>query len=267
MNVIYLRLRTLIRSVILNALSVFNSPKPYVYILNGHMIDKNHNNRTDGEHFARQLELLHKSCDFINIEVAIKMIQKNTPVKKCTIAFTFDDGWKDCHTNIAPQLEKYGINAIFFINPNLVNAVDNNDVEYINHFTRDITMSPGKNPMSWSDIKDLQNRGFVIGSHTLDHYCINDDNIPELNHQIIGSKQMIEDKLKVPCDYFAFPYGNLKHANNDSIQIASNTYKYIFSQSDYIHYYSFNGKVMNRRHFEPFWPAKHVLFFLSHKRK
>lgn len=55
------------------------------------------------------------------------MIINQEPVDRCTIAFTFDDGWRDCYTQIAPQLEKYGINAAFFINPNFVDAAEAND--------------------------------------------------------------------------------------------------------------------------------------------
>ena len=121
--------------------------------------------------------------------------------------------------------------------------------------------------MTWAQIMELKERGFKFGAHTLDHYCINDDNIAELEHQIGDCKTALENKLGVSCDYFAFPYGRLDHANPQSIEIACKHYKYVFSQSDYRHYFSYGGKVINRRHFEPFWPKEHVLFFLSVKRK
>lgn len=58
-----------------------------------------------------------------------------------------------------------------------------------------------------------------------------------------------------------------EHANQSSIDIACKYYKYVFSQSDYKHYFSFGGRVINRRHFEPFWPVKHVSYFLSCHKK
>jgi peptidoglycan/xylan/chitin deacetylase (PgdA/CDA1 family) len=70
--------------------------------------------------------------------------------------------------------------------------------------------------MTWSQIKELQQRGFLFGAHTIDHYCINNDNIKELEHQIGDCRRMIEEKLGVPCEYFAFPYGRLEHANPKS---------------------------------------------------
>lgn len=267
MNRIYTKARSIIRHLVLSLLGIFSKPAPYVVILNGHMVDWHHDNEKDGERFAKLLAKLHKHCDFVNIEDAVHMIINHEHVTRATIAFTFDDGWRDCYTQIAPQLEKYGINAMFFINPNFANAADCGDDKYIENCTVNTTKSPGKYPMTWAQIRELKERGFMFGAHTLDHYCINDDNIAELEHQIGDCKKEIEQKLGIQCDYFAFPYGKLEHANSLSIDIACRHYKYVFSQSNHKFFFSFNGRVINRRHFEPFWPFAHVKYFLSTKRK
>lgn len=259
-------IRAWMRTQLLSVLGTFSSPAPYVVILNGHMVDWHHDNDKDGERFARLLAELHRHCDFVNFEDAVQMIVNHEEVKRCTIAFTFDDGWRDCYTQIAPQLEKYGVNAMFFINPGFADAAEKKDAAYIDNFTENTTQSPGKHPMTWAQIKELQQRGFLFGAHTIDHYCINDDNINELEHQIGDCRKMIEERLGAPCEYFAFPYGRLEHANPKSIDIACRCYKYVFSQSDHRHFFSYGGKVINRRHFEPFWPASHVKYFLSCKR-
>lgn len=264
---VYSILRTGVRSAILDILGSYATPSSYVHILNGHMIDWHHDNNGDGERFACLLEALHQSCDFVNFEDAVRMVVNHEKVSRPAIAFSFDDGFRDCYTQIASQLEKYGVNALFFINPNFADAADNNDEAYVKRFTEETTKSPGKLPMTWSQIKDLQQRGFLIGAHTMDHYCINDDNIEELEHQIGDCKKLIEERLGTSCDYFAFPYGRLEHANPASIDIACKHYKYVFSQSDYKNYFSFDGKVINRRHFEPFWPVSHVKYFISCKKK
>lgn len=258
--------RQYIRASILDILSLFCKPAPTIYLLNGHLINRDHDNDMDGEHFGKLLSELHKYCDFVNFQDAIQMILEKKVVDRCTVAFTFDDGWRDCYTQIAPQLDKYGVNAMFFINPNFADAADRNDAEYIEDFTINATKSPGKHPMTWAQMKDLQERGYLFGAHTLDHYCINTDDIEELERQIGDCRGIIEKRLGCVCDHFAFPYGRLSHANPMSIEIACKHYKYIYSQSDYKNYYSYNGRVINRRHFEPYWPARHLFYFLSHKR-
>lgn len=264
---LYYILRKFTRNFVLSIMGRIVKPSPYVHILNGHMVDWHHDNDTDGLRFAKQLEELHNYCKFVNFEDAVRMIVNHENVNVPTVAFSFDDGWRDCYTQIAPQLEKYGVNAMFFVNPNFADAADNNDTAYIGNFTVNTTKSPGKHPMTWVQMKDLQSRGFLIGAHTMDHYCINNDNMEELEHQIGDCRKVIKERLGTPCDYFAFPYGRLEHANIKSIEIACKHYKYVFSQSDYKHYYSFNGRVINRRHFEPFWPVSHTKFFLSCKKE
>lgn len=259
-------LRRFLRNTFLSTAGTLSHPSTYVHILNGHMVDWNHDNDEDGKRFARLLAELHKYCIFVNIEDAIRMIVNQEKVDHPTIAFTFDDGWRDCYTQIAPQLERYGVNAMFFINPNFADAAENNDTDYIENFTVNTTKSPGKHPMTWEQMKDLQKRGFLIGAHTMDHYCINDDDIEELEHQIGDCRKVIEERLDIKCDCFAFPYGRIEHANPASIDAACKHYKYVFSQSDHKHFFSYNGRVINRRHFEPFWPVTHLFYFLSCKR-
>lgn len=130
-----------------------------------------------------------------------------------------------------------------------------------------VVLSPGKHPMRWNDIIMLHNAGHIIGAHTMDHNNLNSNNIDELNYQIIDCKTVIELKLNTPCNYFAFPFGRSNYTNQLSINIACQHYKYVFSQHKYIQYFSYNGRVINRRHFEPNWPINHVKFFLSKNKK
>lgn len=124
-------------------------------------------------------------------------------------------------------------------------------------------MTPDKRPMTWPQIKELADRGHIIGAHTMDHFMINTDDVITLELQIGSCKHVIEGKTRHPCEYFAFPYGKLSHANETAIRMALQYYPYVFSQSDYKHYTSFGGVVINRRHFEPFWPVRHIKYSQS----
>lgn len=261
-------IRKFIRARYLDLFGAIKRPTPYVHILCGHTItsQSGHGNEKDLKRFERLLTKLHKYCDFINIETAVEMITNHKKVERPTIAFTFDDGFEDCYYGIAPVLEKFGVNAMFFINPNFANAAENNDEAYIKNFTDNITMSPGKKPMSWAQIKDLRCRGFLFGAHTLDHYMVNHGSTTELRNQIVKCRDVLEQHLGEHCEYFAWHFGKLTHINESAVKIACETYKYVFSQSDHKHYFSFEGKVINRRHFETWWPFNHVRYFVSCRR-
>lgn len=251
-------LRTWLRARVLDVLGGFSTPQPGIHILNGHRIEKS----GDADAFRKMLTELSKTVTFIRIEDAVRMIIERQCPSKPLVAFTFDDGFMDDYDVFAPILEEFGTNGLFFINPNYVEGNE----EYIQNFDDNIVMTPDKRPMRWNHICELSKRGHIIGAHTMDHYMVNTDNKQILEYQINTCKELIENHTGVPCDYFAFPYGKLTQANDLSISIACQKYKYVFSQSDYKHYYSFGGKVINRRHFEPFWSIAHVKYFLSCKK-
>jgi peptidoglycan/xylan/chitin deacetylase (PgdA/CDA1 family) len=253
-------IRQIIRDIILDFFGIFSKPKNGIHILNAHRVSLNNPNK---EVFQKQLEQLQKYVKFIRFEEAVDLITSKTKVNEPLVAFSFDDGLEECYTHIAPVLENFNTNAAFFINPNFVEAND----EYIENFTQNTVKMPDKKPMNWAQINDLKQRGHIIGSHTLDHYNINTNDTTELTHQIVDSKKIIEQKTGIPCPYFAFPFGRLEHVNKLSIDIACEYYPYIFSQSNYKNYFSFAGKVINRRHFEPDWKVNHVKFFLSVNKK
>lgn len=257
-------MRSIGRKCLLNCLGLFCRPTKGIHILNGHMINRGIPILDSEDYFRFQLKQLSRYVRFVRIEDAVSLIMEKKTVDIPLVAFTFDDGFRECYSMIAPVLEEFGVNAAFFINPNFADGDDH----YIQNFTENVVLSPGKFPMNWKEIKELYDRGHVIGAHTLDHYMINNnDDMVELNRQIVDCKSVIENKLSAPCDYFAFPYGRLEHANKISINVACNCYKYVFSQSDYKHYFSFNNRVINRRHFEPFWPVSHLYYFLSCRKK
>lgn len=251
-------LRTWLRARVLDVLGCFSAPQPGIHILNGHRIEKS----GDADAFRKMLTELSKTVTFIRIEDAVRMIIERQCPSMPLVAFTFDDGFMDDYDVFAPILEEFGVNALFFINPNYVEGND----EYIQNFDDNVVMTPDKRPMRWNQICELSKRGHIIGAHTMDHYMVNSDYKQILEYQINTCKGVIENHTDVPCDYFAFPYGKLSQANDLAISIACLKYKYVFSQSDYKHYYSFSGKVINRRHFEPFWPIAHVKYFLSCKK-
>lgn len=253
-------MRSIARKCLLDILGLFSNPANGVHILNGHRIALQN---PDQSIFDRQLNLLSKEVRFIRFEEAVDLIERKSNVKEPLVAFSFDDGFEEQYSMIAPVLEKYGTNAAFFINPHFVDA----DEKYIRHFTEETVLTPNKMPMRWEQIIDLDRRGHIIGAHTLDHFMINADDEEELRHQIGDCRSVIEERLGKQCLYFAFPYGRLEHANSKSINIAAEYYPYVFSQSDYRNYFSYGNRVINRRHFEPDWKIAHLRYFLGCNKK
>ena len=251
----YFKVRSFFRTQVLNNLGGHSKPAPGIHILNGHRIEHEEEPKT----FKSLLEGLSKEVRFVHFEDAIKMIERHEQPKEPLVTFSFDDGFMECYDVFAPLLEEFGTNAMFFVNPNYVEG----DEDYIRNFNDNIVFTHNKRPMRWNHLRDLSKRGFLIGAHTMDHFMINSSDKEKLNYEIRDCRTAIEEHIDKPCDFFAFPYGKLSEANETSIEIACSTYRYVFAQSQWKEYFSFNGRVINRRQFEVFWPISHVNYFLS----
>ena len=259
---IYDALRKNVRNFVLDVLSLNSIPQPGIHILNGHFLSLKQDALPDI--FRRQLSALKGvGIEFIDFDSAVELIdKKDFPSGKCMVAFTFDDGFEECFTKIRPVLNEYGIKAGFFINPNFVNG----DKEYQDNFKKNIVYT-NKSPMNWDQINQLKDEGHIIGAHTMDHLKLDIQDIHVLEYQIGESKKVIKTMISSECQYFAFPYGKMEHISELGIEIAQKHFNYIFSQSNYMYYFSANNRVINRRHFECDWPYNHVIYFLKNKRQ
>lgn len=255
-------IRSMIRNTILDVLGLLTKPSAGIHLLNSHLLTMR--KELNSEFFDNQLKELSKKSTIIPFEEAVELISCQKQVKHSLIAFSYDDGLSECYSNIAPVLEKYNGYGCFFINPHFIDG----DKKYIASFLKNrVHLPPYKAPMKWKQIIELQKRGHVIGAHTMDHVRISDINDEnELQFQIGGCKRVIEKVVGHKCNYFAFTYGYTERDFNiRSVEIAEQYYKYIFSASNWKKYYSYNRRVFNRRHCEPYWKAKHINYFLSAK--
>lgn len=64
--------------------------------------------------------------------------------------------------------------------------------------------------MDWDGVRKLDDYGFEIGSHTLDHPILARLDEDELNDQLQRSKNVIETQLATPCRMIAYPNGGPK---------------------------------------------------------
>ena len=244
----------------LDILGFTANPSSGIHLLNSHLlsVDKD----LDANFFDHQLKVLSKKSNIIPFEEAVDLIKRRKVMNHSLIAFSYDDGFVECYTHIAPVIEKYNGYACFFINPNFING----DKEYISNFLKKKVHLPAyKKPMNWNQISDLHRRGHLIGAHTMDHVRVSEISDIKLMHYQIGEcKKEIKSAINVDCDYFAFTYGHPERDFNlNSVLIAENYYDNIFSASNWRNYFSYDEKVLNRRHCEPYWPANHINYFLS----
>jgi peptidoglycan/xylan/chitin deacetylase (PgdA/CDA1 family) len=155
--------------------------------------------------FEKQMaELKAKNIPVIPLQdmLAWKRGEKAIPPRAAVV--TFDDGWKSQHDVAWPIMQKYGYPFTLFIYTEGIRP---------GHFS-------GGESMTWEMLAEMRDAGVDIQAHSATHQDLRRpyDKIakkklspPEyeqwLNNELIGSKQMIEQKLGVKCNCFAVPYG------------------------------------------------------------
>jgi peptidoglycan/xylan/chitin deacetylase (PgdA/CDA1 family) len=252
-------IRFYLRDIFLKVTGSFSRPKAGIHILSSHFASRSDPNF---EMYCEFLQFLSGYCDLVRVEDCVELIKNKRKTTDCLVSLTYDDGFEECYSVIAPALEEFKTNGAFFLNGGFVNG----DNDYKQNFTRNIVKVDGKKPMSWAEIKWLHDRGHIIGSHTMDHINMNSTNYKLIDFQIKKNKQIIEECTNQPCDFFSYPFGLFRHINNETLELAEKYHKYIFSGTDYRNYYSFSDRVINRRHIESDWPRPHIKYFLSNTR-
>ncbi len=257
-------MRTLLRKIFLDILSVGGKPSPFIHILNGHFIDEQDNNFSE-QHFELLIQKLLSCYHIISLDEAVSLITNKAIVDHPKLALTFDDGFLECYTKMIPVLEKYKLKAAFFINPM---SVENQDENFASSFIKDnLKVELSKKFMTWDMIREIQSLGHIIGSHTFSHANLKGISPSELRKEIVLSKEEIERATGKVSNYFAFPFGNQKYFDKNSVELVNQTYDYAFTSGIYSNYFFKEDKqILSRRHFECNWPLKHIKYFTSRKR-
>ena len=153
---------------------------------------------------AQMQELKNKGIAVIPMQdlLAWRRGEKAIPVKSAIL--TFDDGWKSQYEVAWPILKKFNYPVTLFIYTEGIKP---------GHFS-------GGESMSWEQLAEMRDAGIDIQGHTATHSDLrkpydkvakkklNPQEYEEwLQKEVVGSKQMIEQKLGVKVNCFAVPYG------------------------------------------------------------
>lgn len=119
------------------------------------------------------------------------------PFAQPLISVTFDDGWESVYTKAAPLFQKYGIPTTQYV---LSGEEDN----------------PGY--MTFAQVKALHAAGHEIDCHTVTHPDLTTLSRDEVIAQLTGCQHTLQQKIGVPINDFAAPYGKTNASVLDAIK-------------------------------------------------
>ena len=116
-----------------------------------------------------------------------------------SVLLTFDDGYAGHFELVAPLLLRYRFTGTFFISSGLIGR-------------------PGY--LTWEQLRKLVFLGMEIGSHGLSHRSLASLSRAELDEELAGSKQRLEEELGVPVRAIAAPGGFWNRAVSEAVKRA-----------------------------------------------
>lgn len=146
-------------------------------------------------HFRAHVELLRRrGYRFLSVEGLLDRGASEPPPPR-TAVLTFDDGWRDGLTVVAPLLGRLEIPATFYVCPGQWAA------QHV-----DVT-GPAGRLLDEREAHSLVQAGMELGSHTMSHpdlRLLDDD---ALAAELSDSKAAIERLTGRPCRTLAYPFG------------------------------------------------------------
>lgn len=116
--------------------------------------------------------------------------------KACAISYTFDDGLAEQYSLVAPQFEKRGFRGTFAINGSKINSEGG--------------LATDTTRMSWSQVKDLSDRGHEISNHGWKHKNFARSPLEEIREDIYKNDSAIFANTGVMPRTFVYPNNNKK---------------------------------------------------------
>lgn len=114
------------------------------------------------------------------------------------LLITFDDGYERVYTHAFPILESFGFTATVFVITGFIGKENSWDLNLGGRRFRHL---------DWNQIKQSAERGFSIGSHTVNHVDLTKLGPRQVEYELKKSKQDLEEQLGREVVHLSYPFG------------------------------------------------------------
>jgi peptidoglycan/xylan/chitin deacetylase (PgdA/CDA1 family) len=144
-------------------------------------------------------------CDFFSSYFTVVPLSEQ--VRGCrqgssmagTLSITFDDGYIDNYEIAAPILRRRGLPASLMVSSAFIGS------DFVAPWDRALPQPPRW--MTWTQLRELVQQGFEVGSHTHSHINLAAADPQLARADILESRQTLERELGRPPRLFAYPFG------------------------------------------------------------
>lgn len=126
------------------------------------------------------------------------------------VMLTFDDGYEDNYTVMFPILWEFGFKATVF----LVTGLDSNEWDH------KLGGEPFVRLLNRLQIEEMHNYGIEFGSHGMTHRDLSTLPNEELEEEVIGSKEKLQEITGEQPVAFCYPYGRVNERVKQAVREA-----------------------------------------------
>ncbi|WP_157452511.1 polysaccharide deacetylase family protein [Chloroherpeton thalassium] len=110
---------------------------------------------------------------------------------------SFDDGYTDTYEAAFPILSEYGLTGQVFVITDAIGKPNSWDANFFGEFQH----------IELSQVRELAQAGWEIGSHTKTHRALTVLSLSALREELETSKWFLEDAIGQPVTSISFPFG------------------------------------------------------------
>lgn len=166
------------------------------------------------EAFRRDLEYMRRRHACISLAEMCRRLQSGRPLRRRSIAVTFDDGYRDNLTQAVEPLLAAGVPATFFVATGFVGT--RRQFPHDNHTSAGVEYPK----LTWPDLALMQSAGFEIGSHTVSHANLGTADAQTIHQEMSDSLTTLNRELGNRPRAFSFPWGKPADIACDAIRAA-----------------------------------------------
>jgi peptidoglycan/xylan/chitin deacetylase (PgdA/CDA1 family) len=164
-----------------------------------HRIDaEEHRSCVAPESFAAQMALLRREgWNVVSLREIATRLATGRSFAERTIAVTLDDGFADNYTAAFPVLARENIPATIFLTAGYIGT---RALPVLSNHAAPL-------PLSWEQVTEMARHGIDFGAHTMTHRSLVELEAPEMLHEIVESRRVIEERAGVRVENFCYPRG------------------------------------------------------------
>ncbi len=134
----------------------------------------------------------------IHLDEVVDILRSGREFPARTVAITFDDGYWSFYAEAFPVLQEFEMTATVFVptgEPTHAASTDR------------LPTLEGREMLGWPQIREMARAGIAFGAHSMTHPDLRKLSDQDVAREILGSKDVLEDRLGQAVSSFAYPFG------------------------------------------------------------